>query len=802
MLADEETCSRWLATPGPSRATVPAVPGDRRTGHVREAPSRLLAVDCELSTVDSWPWALLALACIVCALFPGCGGDHTPKVVSAEFLDETPDAVALQDESIVLTLDRPLPADVPLARVKIRSMPPEAPWTKEVTRTSNPRVLKIRIVEGTPAFRFGGIFGRDPAATGLAVDLGDGAEQWVDLQLVPSLPVLKRAIWSDRSPPGGNMVVDRGDCIRLIFDRAVMLRARDAEDLRVRCPQDILLSKDNDRLDDGNAYAVFESGSDDREVLLVLGSRPVLTISGNLGSPSGFDRSSLSTPSGLALCGTRILPMPKITDRRGGPGAISLGEVDIEYEEGFPLPRSRRKDHLPAPGNRIFHTLTPIVGARAIVAGGATAEEREALDQILVYDPFSERLDKGEPFAMVGKLPHPAYFHTCVSLPGRDGLLRTLDDIILLAGGTDGTRSLEDLTLLRPREDGGVDVTPLETGLRIPRAEHAAVALPGNRVLIDGGKSGGWGGPSGLVGCAELITLVFEGGRIQVGEHVLFRSLPRMRHTLTLLSPSVTDEVYVLAYGGYGQPRQKRSQEEISFGQLVEGAIPANLFFPTDEGAVLASPVLLNATAPTASITRIPMEFNLSLLRWGHAAVPLGSDDGQRSAAEGASTVLIAGGTVWHLLGGLDRSWRQWDITAIENLSSLPRGHEATNALLFRFDPSEPSRSRMEIIPHPSPNPEKALERVCFSTVSVPGQGVFLLGGEQPGEGRPLTTAEIFLRDGERLADLAVRLTAGRSRHQAYLVATSEGRSIFLIGGLPAAEDRTAFAAVEEIRLK
>ena len=140
----------------------------------------------------------------------------------------------------------------------------------------------------------------------------------------------------------------------------------------------------------------------------------------------------------------------------------------------------------------------------------------------------------------------------------------------------------------------------------------------------------------------------------------------------------------------------------------------------------------------------------------------------------------------------------------LEVLPNLPQGHEAANALLFRFHALDPERSTIEVVPHPWPDPGQATERIFFSAVAVPRQGAFLTGGQHPeaaGESRSLSTAEAFLNDGERLAELAVRLTTGRSRHQSYFVDSGGIRSIFLVGGIPSADEKAAFAAVEEIPL-
>ena len=183
------------------------------------------------------------------------------------------------DGSISIRLDRDLPQDFRLDRVHITAAPP-VEWQKTVERTRDPRLLKVRILSGASAFRSSGIHGMDASATGVGVDLGNGDVEWVDLQPAPSLPVLQRAIWEDRAPQGGNLIVDQGDSIRLVFDRPVRLNLSSPESARVRVQQDILLSKPNDRLDDGLNPSVLEKGENENEVRIVLGSRPVLAVGG------------------------------------------------------------------------------------------------------------------------------------------------------------------------------------------------------------------------------------------------------------------------------------------------------------------------------------------------------------------------------------------------------------------------------------------------------------------------------------------------------------------------------------------
>ncbi|HVR74968.1 MAG TPA: hypothetical protein VMT52_11575, partial [Planctomycetota bacterium] len=66
---------------------------------------------------------LLALSSL-----PGCRRSDRPRVLSAQFQDETPDGLALQNESILLRLDRPLPPSLSPGGVRVRSIPP-VEWT-------------------------------------------------------------------------------------------------------------------------------------------------------------------------------------------------------------------------------------------------------------------------------------------------------------------------------------------------------------------------------------------------------------------------------------------------------------------------------------------------------------------------------------------------------------------------------------------------------------------------------------------------------------------------------------------------
>lgn len=741
----------------------------------------------------------------------GCHDQERPRLISAEFVDETPDGLPLQNETILLTFDRPLPQGTFL-RAKVEATPPVA-WTPVVLepREDPPHVLRVRIQTGQPLFHFRGIHGVDPKASAIKIDLGDGATQWADLQMASALPVLVRAVWEDRSPPGGNLVVDQGDWIRLSFNRPVTLNLEAPEGDRVRSPQDVLLTKAGDRLDDGSSqdnYARFEQGDNEYEIRIVLGSRPVLSVAGSLPEqPEAVDRFSTTTPSGLALNGTQVLPMAKIIEQRGGPGAISPNEIDLQFRSDFPLPpHSQGADstgeRFPEPGARMFHTVTPIPEARALVVGGATTTASRPIDQVFVYDPVYKEEGADQAFSLQQEsLPHPTYHHTATALAGPDGESGTADDVIVIAGGTDGSASLSDLTVLTGLArgaEGGVKIA-LKGNLRVHRQQHAAVAVSKNQILIDGGLQAG----KGLVECAERITLSFKNGEVHLEEHAVFRTLARMLHTLTLIPTTAKEEGVVLAYGGFGRRRIPKSTALPygTFGSPLEPTV-TDFFFPMDRAVVLVSPILIHVQSPTESID-LPYEddFSDAFLRWGHAAVLLGST----LRPDGTRDVLVAGGT----LQPFQPSKSPWEIPRNEILfrhqsgKLQPQGHAAIHPLVIHINTRAPSESHLEVLQHPSPDPIQVPERVHFSPAVVPQLGILIAGGE-PHEGQPLSSAEIFLTGKRRLAELAIRLAWPRARHQSYVVDHRNGKkSLYLIGGIGIlAKDGSPLPAVEELLLK
>ncbi|MCZ6793895.1 MAG: kelch repeat-containing protein [Planctomycetota bacterium] len=759
--------------------------------------------------------ARLLLALLALLGVGGCHRDPPVRVIAAEFLDQNADGRAQPDETILLHLDRPLPEELSVEDIEVEENPrTETEWAPEVRRSARgAEVLEVIILTGHPEFRLAGIHGEDEGATGLRVRLGNAAWQHVDLQLRRSVPQLRRAIWEDSSPPGGNGVVDQGDRIRLVFDEPVVL-GEGAEGTRVRVPQEILLTRGSlDRLDDGVVPAHYAPGGNAYEVAIVLGSGVYLNVAGELPEVAErFDRASRDTPSGLALNGTDILPMGRIISRRGGPGCASLEEVDLEYPKGFPPAAERRDEALPAPGSRAFHTLTPLTGAYVVMAGGRT-RDGEALADVVVYNPLTSGPGANAFNRLSASLPTACFGHTATLLAGPSGVAGSLDSYIVLAGGTNGTRSLGELTIVRIESTGEFSVETLEETLEGPRDGHAAVAVSRNSVLIDGGTTRDADGEA-IVGCAELLRFeTAADGRVLLAERTVLRSLPRRGHSLTLVGSTL--DRWVLMVGGFGRNRFRYPYHDDSpLGGVVSTGDECRC--PLEWCSVLAAPLLLGLDRPGRPVIELrsaeyrrgeedEYDLHYSYLRRGHRAVGL---DGDREQAPMPSTeVLIVGGTPVSPHQRF-RGWPNdlWEIPMEVQLGRLvtrrpPSAPDALSAVVFTFDPRDPARSERSVIPYPAPDPTKEYPRTHFSATLVPGLGVLVAGGETPalGDGDPLSSIDIFLPREKRFAPYSVPLLSPRTGHRAYLFERESGRHLLLLGGRGG--DDSTFRDVEEIPL-
>ena len=747
----------------------------------------------------------------------GCNRNPVALVRLAEFQDESPDNLAQQDESILVFLDRELPAGFDASTIKARFDPP-SPSTLRASIEGERNLLRIRIVDGTPRLQLRGVYGTNPTSSGLLVELGDGLRQAIDLQKRVVIPRLTRAIWIDASPDGGNAVVDRGDKIRLVFDRKVKL-AEDMTDYTPRVPQDLVLSKDQDRLGTETIPAEMvpaESGNE-HELDIILGSNPILEIAGMLAEDGAeVDRTGPDAPSGLAINGTPLLPMKRITALNGGPGVCSEKEVDLELPADDATAGGDTRDSFPGAGSRMYHSLTHFQDRFAIVAGGLTVIGEKPIDEVLLYNP--RRTDPAlPPFELIGRLPRATWQHTATLLPGADRQEGTEDDLVVFCGGTDGKDIFASIIVVfLSRETGSLVLRKLPFSLKISRTEHAAIATGNLSILVDGGRhTPGQNGSERLTDSAELLRFEREGDEIRVAEARLFRSLARVRHTLNLLVPDNTGQTWVLAYGGYGRNRYidpwtpilKSPDRSIDpFGERLNGDEPESLFDPR-RASILSSPVLINIDNPRKSITTLGIRPQYTLVRSGHLSEGLGGLN--EEGVQAAESVIILAGSLLHPIHGRDgditSSWelpKQNPLERITDPRRAPDGHEALNGILFTFDPAEPQRSRIEPVQHPAPEPSRLATRENADLCRVPGLGVILSGGDPPRstEGaKPHSSLEIYLAErpgGGLLRKIATLLPSARSRHRSYLIREEERYRLLLIGGT-----HTGQADIEEIIL-
>ena len=731
-----------------------------------------------------------------------CGGREPPRVLVAELIEEkNPDGAAAAGETIRLTLDRPLPEGFLLEDVRVRIRPPLARLLVRVQPLSGsrPTVLDLELLSTPENLKAAGIFTDRPDGapgrpsetrppSGIGVDLGPVApgEQWVDLQEVRHNPELIRAVWEDRTRPGergGNLAVDPGDAIRLRFDRPVQIAG---EPGAVRAPADFLLPHHEDQIDDGAELSRIEPGSDPFEVRLVLGSNPRLVIAGRHrrgNGPSGSAGADFRS-SAIAVNGTPVKPMEKIADRRGNSGAISRGPIDIEFPPDYFFFEKQVDVDFPAPGHRTQFTVSPLSGGRAVVAGGTTADGK-AIAQVLLFDPQSPRI-----WTIIGEMPEPRSLHTATLLPGEDGQMGTLDDLVAIAGGWDGQRALGSLIVIAadPESPDRLFIETIPTALQVPRIYHSAVFVPPDRLLIEGGyamPSGG--GASGIISTCESIAVEFRGRKASARPLRQFPARPRMHHASAYLGRDSEGVPCVFTHGGVGAP---------------EAAARPPGFFPIDESVVLGAPVVTRILPGGEEQASIDFEWSYEMLRYSHGAVAAGFDP-LGSTGNAGREVLLAAGVLHPLHFDPNRPWRflyeaPRRPEEADRVNRKPLMTENASALLFEFLPADWKRSSLRVLPSPSGE-----RRVHATVVALDRPGILILGGENPQDPREVhISGEIYLYGEKRLAPLAIPLAAPRTRAGAATVSLGQGEAVYLFGGTLPTATAEGFSDVEKLRLE
>lgn len=613
-----------------------------------------------------------------------------------------------------------------------------------------------------------------PSGIGVPID---GTLQWVDLQRSRKHPRLDRAYWEDIN---GNWVVDRGDELFLQFDRAVQLSSNDA--INIRCPEDLYLANPEDRIGLISSEFQFQGkiikedhGPEDL-IKVVLGDRPHLIPSPAQKINPGWLTDSIPgselRPSSIAVHGTELQPLFKIVSTESNLGAVSDRTIGIELpvNHAQPIPLI---EAFPSPGPRSFLGATVLLRDRILLVGGLS-RQGEAIDQILEFSP---RRIQGQRLRLLAseersKLKQARYLHTQTLLPGKDKVLGTEDDFLVIIGGLDGTRAASLVEIIRfDKQTNEFVVEASNFHLEVPRYGHTATAIRGNEVLILGGTLPG--GP--IIEKAELITFEFpEDGSIQLVRGKSFFLPARTRHTAISLRSTDEQTATLFVHGGLGNPEGREVEEQ-----------PSQEPLSLEVATILNSPWILTLKSGTLpKLTRLDIPWSYSRLRYDHLAIKLKAN----GKARGKEQVLLSGGSIRPLYldprSRIQREW--WELPrnraelSPEILEDVDEGL-AAHSLLFTFDSLNPADSTLDILPSSSGE-----LRVDHVLLPLPGVGILSLGGENPRSERDRdrwSSGELYLNEKKRMFPFSIFLGSDRSRFGAVSLGNRDRTQIFIFGG-------------------
>jgi hypothetical protein len=202
-----------------------------------------------------------------------------------------------------------------------------------------------------------------------------------------------------------------------------------------------------------------------------------------------------------------------------------------------PSPNSTGKV-IPAPNmheRRASHSSTLLPDGRVLIAGGMV-ENGVFLSSAEIYDPANGA------FTSTGGMGSPRVSHTATLLASAK---------VLVAGGWAGRESEGGPGVVASTElyDAGTGRFSPGPAMRTARAGHAAVALPGGKVLIVGGADNGEG---------PLATVeIYDPGQNR------FTPAAPMRAARVAFAAALLKDGRVLVAGGAGQGRQILSSAEI-----------------------------------------------------------------------------------------------------------------------------------------------------------------------------------------------------------------------------------------------
>lgn len=516
---------------------------------------------------------------------------QTPELLSARFADQVhADGAPQEGEQIVFTFSAKVVLEEPASQgVTISENGGLGEYRVEHGAVHdlgpNQIVLTLGMGAGVHDFQRHGIHGVDPGASGISLDLGKlglrgvkgraltGVSQTIDIAETRHEPArLQDAEWIDVDR---SFTVSEGDRLTLSFDRDVDLGEIAKQRSGEIPPGMFLLPVAGDRFDSGrkgDQSARLQEGTKPNEVIIILGTAPILTPEGSHEPKSSAFVAGAA--SGIAVNGTTIRPHRGIIDRFG-TGVMSPRPIDIG---GECTPFSVVDGVEFEPGKTLFgYTATPLTDGRVLVAGGVltdsnlSATEPPTNKAWMIYPPTAggeircELLDRPMAEARFG--------HTATYLPGPDLEYDTEDDLILFIGGDNGQKPVDiSVEYFRPfgrkEEFLPIHMEDERSTRVLTRYDHTAHLIPEtNDVLLVGGQRD----KNELNGAVERLTVEFDGELVKVlPEVAAILNWPRRQHASCIVEQE-GNAIALLVHGGWGTPRRENGN-----GPVVDAAVLSN----------------------------------------------------------------------------------------------------------------------------------------------------------------------------------------------------------------------------------
>jgi N-acetylneuraminic acid mutarotase len=376
---------------------------------------------------------------------------------------------------------------------------------------------------------------------------------------------------------------------------------------------------------------------------------------------------------------------------------------------------------------RSDHTATLLPNGKVLVIGGQNTASG-ALGTVVLYTPT---LSGPGAWATKTSLTTPRYAHTATLLS---------DGRVLVVGGknTDGS-SLSDVEIYDPVADSwadGADLPAISPALTTPRANHAAILLPGNKVLVAGGE-----GEGAYLNSSVLYDVLSDTWAVTSGTMIATRS----GHTATL-----TPNGNVLVVGG-------RNAAILSSAELYDPLLDSW----TDDGLSMSTGRQLHTT---------------TLLPFGDVLVVGGSDGANTLKSVDLYRLVEVG--KWTPTGSLAKPRYSQKATPLIDGRVLVTGGQDLISILKTAEIYTPSTNDWTEINSMN------YERNNHTATLLPNGKVLVAGGQTTGQGQYLASAELY--DPQTgLWSMTGSMSVARARHTATLLPDG---LVLVVGGRNADE--------------